>query len=307
MRQHELAVKWLLESGIQAQNGGFHGWYDTETETYPFLYSEATGYGISTLIRLGETEKATLAAEWLIKNAYWKDLGFRSYYFYRESTFRPAMYSFDNAVCLNALLDLYGVTKKHRYLEYAWRVGDFILRFQEPNGRFAAVFPPQETGRWSARPGCYHAKNAIPLFRLSEVVGEGKYEGAARRVCEWTLKRQKPDGSFPVTELHPHCYAAEGLLYAGVNLSEIRFFVAAEKAVNHLLLREVKRPDVLAQKIILMDKLGLEVSDRVSDLLTFQRNSGGKRVAGGFMFNDRHVNSWTTMFALEALNLWLHL
>ena len=56
-RNINLALKWLVKSGIQNNNknnlseyGAFNAWYDTKTKKYSYLYSEITGYLITSMV-----------------------------------------------------------------------------------------------------------------------------------------------------------------------------------------------------------------------------------------------------------------
>ena len=69
----DLAAKWIISSGIQSDEGGFYAWLDLQDKSYSYLYSEITGYGITSLLFLYKIygEKATLdkaeqAANWII-------------------------------------------------------------------------------------------------------------------------------------------------------------------------------------------------------------------------------------------------
>ena len=48
------AARWLATSGVQHRNrdsklnGGVAAWYEQDKNLYPFLYSEITGYALST-------------------------------------------------------------------------------------------------------------------------------------------------------------------------------------------------------------------------------------------------------------------
>ena len=71
-----LAGRWLKQSGIQHKNGGVAAWYEADTGLYPFLYSEITGYAISTYLFLNTVRRdpqairaAHRAASWLIRSA----------------------------------------------------------------------------------------------------------------------------------------------------------------------------------------------------------------------------------------------
>ena len=55
------AKDWLVNSGIQNTKGdeigGFNAWYDLGANEYSYVYSEITGYGITTLLFLNKFYK----------------------------------------------------------------------------------------------------------------------------------------------------------------------------------------------------------------------------------------------------------
>ena len=89
------AAKWVLESGIQnldkdqKTNGGFNGWFDVSSKSYPFIYSEITGYGMSSMVYLKKIYRSDIflsraieAARWTIKNAITPEGGVLAKYYY---------------------------------------------------------------------------------------------------------------------------------------------------------------------------------------------------------------------------------
>jgi hypothetical protein len=70
------AARWMLTSGIQADNGGVHAWHDLKDGNNSYLYSEITGYAMTTLLFLFRLykdeiflEKARSAAKWIVDEA----------------------------------------------------------------------------------------------------------------------------------------------------------------------------------------------------------------------------------------------
>src|SRR6187551_949587 len=72
-------IKWLLTSDIRIKNGynkgGLYGWKNLNPVSFPFIYSEITGYGITSFLwiySLTSNNAALQAAkdcsEWIIKN-----------------------------------------------------------------------------------------------------------------------------------------------------------------------------------------------------------------------------------------------
>lgn len=143
-----------------------------------------------------------------------------------------------------------------------------------------------------------------------------------------------------VTHLHAHLYACEGILWLGVRRRLEELVEAAERGVRFALspaLRaedggivsevtaagernEAQRCDVLAQALRLgcilaaCGRLDGGEQDRLSELharlATYQLREAGPHY-GGFLYGadldgrpKRHVNSWCTMFALQAIRLY---
>lgn len=137
------------------------------------------------------------------------------------------------------------------------------------------------------------------------------------------------------THLHPHCYAAEGLLVLGQALGEGRFTDAAARAADWALTlgRQdggwtsfvsekgeavlCERSDVLAQILrlaLVLREVGAgrpeweEPIQSLADRLLLFQAPGGEPGSGGFRYGqdldgvDRlHLNAWCSMFALQAL------
>lgn len=195
--------------------------------------------------------------------------------------------------------------------------------------------------RWSKRPGAYHTKICFCLLGLYDIVKNEKYLEAARRICDWALGQQLEDGRFlciseeNITNAHPHCYGIEGLLYAGIYLNEEKYIKSAIKGIVWLLDKQLpnggipsefigerivlkERCDALAQMIRLSlitldmrklsEKYTPSIAKMINRLLEFQSQELDLSAKGGFyyiMYSDgnkvNHINSWATMFALQAL------
>ncbi|MFC1570705.1 glycoside hydrolase family 88 protein [Candidatus Omnitrophota bacterium] len=179
------AKEWLLNSGIQnnegARSGGFNSWYDMDERGYSYVYSEITGYGITTLLYLSKRlddkeclEKAVNAAQWLMSKA-WHSCGgvkTRDYYWDMKGTDHYSfdnqnIYAFDNGMVFYGMTNLYRKTEKKEYLEFASQIADFLLKdMMTRDGLFYAVFDGKtgekvdELWKWSSQSGSYHAKLA---------------------------------------------------------------------------------------------------------------------------------------------------
>jgi hypothetical protein len=252
----EGTTQWLLHSGIQHPpgdpklSGGVHAWYETHTKRHAFLYPEATGYAITTFLFLNSLdpnplllERAKAAASWLLDHAAEPNSG-AVFCRFDGTQWLERQCTFDNGVCLNALVNLYRETKDEAYLRAAFRIADWLLTVvRRPDGSFYAKCRPRTQtpanpgGKWSLISGTFLVKLAMGLTNLAEVSDEKQYRDAAEKLCAWGIRRQELDGRFPTAEsrsqtfLHPHCYTAEGLIVAGLSLGREEWIEAAAKAV----------------------------------------------------------------------------
>lgn len=345
------AVKnWILNSGIQnitanaRKNGSFNSWYDIDKKTYPFMYSEITGYGITALLYLYNItgkeiflERANLAGNWLLNQAMHECGGIITR-IYHDGKIDRMVYVFDSGMVLYGLVNLARISNNDRYLDGAKTVADFLLRMQMSNGRFNAMFdvetgPLNSDEKWSTQPGGYHAKISFGMIELSKILDKDRYEKSAKKVCDAALGFQDCSGRFVFggkTHLHPHAYACEGLFYATKTLGK-NYTESIEKAVRWALnqqsangglstlcsesgVDENQRTDVLSQLVrlgVLMFQenmlLGCKegVERLLRRLLSFQNLDGAQ--AGGFFYGYEHgqrlnhINSWCSMFALQAI------
>jgi hypothetical protein len=361
----EGATQWLLRSGIQHPpgdpklSGGVHAWYEPQTQKYAFLYAEITGYAITTLLFLNSVdrnplfvERAKAAASWLLHRAVEPTSGAVLCRF-DGAQWLERQCTFDNGVCLNALANLYRETKDEAYLRAALRIADWLFTVvRRPDGCFYAKCSPRTQipanpgGKWSHISGTFLVKLAIGLTNLADVSGDKRYTDAAEKLCAWGIARQEADGRFPTAEsrretfLHPHCYAAEGLLVAGLVLKREEWIEAAAKAVSWIAPHQLpsggfpafyedgkflplESPDISSQVLrlylllpeslraqIALDRTGVVRSVAASQSQDTSPAANGGIAAGTAWFHgedgDRtgeHVNSWVTMFCAQTLLL----
>ncbi|MBF0252643.1 MAG: UDP-N-acetylglucosamine 2-epimerase (non-hydrolyzing) [Candidatus Omnitrophica bacterium] len=364
----QTAMEWMRHSGIQNNsksnliNGSINGVYDFDTKGYPFIYSEITGYGTSFFSDyyedIHDTEllgKATAAADWIIQCAMQESGGVRTrqglsdeYYEDKYAFENNSLFTFDTGICLKGLMDLYKKTHNSRYLDAAVRMGRFIISAQREQGGIhfaynatAGRYEEEELTHWSRQTGSYHAKIVGGLLDLYDITGENDYKACVENICDNSLKYQHEDGRFIVmkgtdrTELHPHCYTAEGLFEAGRRLQRADYLRASAKAMEWALSNQnnnggiawafnegdhegikAERSDGLAQVLRLSVRLlGIgEMEDKyipalgrlVDRLMEFQIKEGSQK--GGFVFGKKEDGwehftccSWSTMFAYEAI------
>lgn len=359
-----MGVEWMLNSGIQNTSGehigGFNGWHDLDKKTYPFVYSEITGYGMNTLLffnSLAHTpafvHRAELAAKWIIDSAMHNCGGVRTRAYNTDpdnlySFENNTLYIFDNGMVLSGLVNLYMVTKKEAYLKAAIDIGNFLLLMQKNDGFFYAAYDANNAIRidnqdkWSSQSGSYHTKLAIGLVDLYNATKDEAFLNSALRICNVSLKLQEKNGRFITqqneisTHMHPHCYSAEGLIYAGSVLGENKLIQSAANAIKWALENQLpdggvpckfidgkfithERSDTLAQVLRLslyLRSIGLieedtKIENLKNRLIQFQKTEGDQ--SGGFFYGTEldgtrrnHINSWCSMFAIQSLAMYNH-
>jgi rhamnogalacturonyl hydrolase YesR len=359
---------WMRSSGIQNQDesginfGGVHAWYDLDCKKFAFLYSEITGYAVTwyvgKFVNSGEVEwlnKATEAADWLIDRSLDEENG-GVLCRHDGEEWRSLICSFDNGMCLNGLCNIYKHTKEEKYLHAARIIGhNLINNMQKTDGSFFSKFDIESSaannpgGKWSLISGPFLVKLSIGLLHLAEITNETVFSESAHNLCMWGLKYQTDEGRFmtsPSTEetfLHPHCYAAEGMLVAGSVLKNQEFVDSARKAVEWIASRQLDdgsfpayydaggfsretSPDMTAQVVRLWYKLPTEVRPQIDpdkaiqSILNLQTvsdiaNADGGICAGDAWFVDApkgalpvqtHVNSWVSMFSSQAIHMHIY-
>lgn len=347
----DLAADWILDSGIQSDEGGFYAWYDLEKQSYSFLYSEITGYAITTLLFLHKTrnderclEKAIKAATWINSQASCASGAVRTR-LYEDDDQADSQYSFcgdnvfsfDMGMVLYGMINLYKATGDETYLESSQRMADFLLgNMRKEDGSFypicsAETLLKQESfDKWSNQSNSFHAKICLGLVDLYDITRESSYIDAVNRICDFALSRQEACGRFVTnqedgtTHLHPHCYSAEGLLYAGGYMNSDKFINAAERATAWIYdnvtegkidelydpgpdcFNDFQRSDVLAQSLRLGAVFGADTGKMEglrSYLLKHQYLGDHDGQTGGFFYckKGKDLNSWCTMFGLQAL------
>lgn len=363
----EAVRDWILTSGIQVRDpadptwGAFNAWYDLDLERPRYVYPEITGYGITTLLFLNDLkpdrhilELARIAGDWASQRAIVECGGVRPRDHYERSE-RDAMFypdhevvvTFDSGMMLASQTNLFEKTQSLSYLESAAKIADFIVdRAQNKNGTLKALFDVEKNrwveklDKWSIQPGPYHAKLAIGLLHMHHLTSKKRYLTSAERLCRATLKMQQASGRFitipktQTTNMHPHLYAAEGLIVAGVSLSNKTFLKSAANAVRWSLSQmlpdgglpcEVSpkkkntnvRSDTVAQCLRLASMLYAlgelpagqlpRLAKLEAKLLRHQWPDG--KQAGGFLYGQEatgarrhHLNFWCSAFALQALD-----
>jgi uncharacterized protein YyaL (SSP411 family) len=362
-RAQVLAEEWLLSSpqyfgSSVASGGAFRSWYDTTTGRYIYASAEVTGYGITMLVEMAQRQdhdcllaRACSAVEWLERQAFdpRQDCVWGRY---DLSTAKPTPWShtFDQAMVVNGLANFSRATGDAGSLEMAERLGRKLLSLQDRNGGLPTYFPvsrPDNGGRWSARRGAFLVKVAQGLLNLHDMTGATEFADGAIRLCDWALRWQDQQGMFGFEAgegkrgnlfFHPHCYAIEGLMVAGLYLGHETYLAASQRGLQAMLEHQLPgggfpwslvdgrlnpnpRSDVVAQFVRLMSltpsvelsrEAWIAANRALTRLLSFQQTEGGPEVRGAFLFGSHedghlapHANTWCTMFAIQALRFYL--
>lgn len=257
-----LAGRWLKQSGIQHKNGGVAAWYEADTGLYPFLYSEITGYAISTYLFLNTVRRdpqairaAHRAASWLIRSAAAPKGGVKTrlylvknYESPNYSFHRGRVYAFDTAMAGYGLTQLAAHSGNKEYLEAAGALLRFLMkRMVRPDGTFWAYLDPrtgrcgEEPDKWSDQSGSFHAKLALFLLDYARTAGDPEVRRSALQLLNRAASAQETNGRFVTatadksTHLHPHAYTLEGLIYGAWHLRNDRFLHAALKGFEWML------------------------------------------------------------------------
>ncbi len=248
---------WLLNSGVQSRSikpdmkGGVAAWYELSQRQYPFLYSEITGYAITTHMFMHRIQKdpawvqaAEAAAEWLVNKAYHKVGGVRTRYYlvknyrapnYSFSTGR--IYAFDTAMAAYGLLQLYKVNPQKHSWKAIEQSHDFLGKVLQTN-KNGNPYPywevntkkvGQDLSKWSDQTGGFHAKLALFFIDYYRVTRKNEDKKLAIQLLDAMVKLQQKNGRFitnrsdNTTHHHPHCYTLEGLIYGIVILDQKKY------------------------------------------------------------------------------------
>lgn len=222
-----------------------------------FLYSELTGLAIQDLLNLFAItgnrrylSAAERAVQWLVDKAMVNGLFRTRFYFENDEDPSLRLYSFsggniftfDNAICLQGIAKLFAVNRREDLRTIGNMVAEKLVSLVRYDGLVPAVCRLDgielilDDHRWSQQSGCAHAKIAEALAEWMKISGDHFYEDTCHLICTYVLGCQREDGRFitdpltGATHLHPHCYAAEGLLHAGEILGEPKYEEAALQA-----------------------------------------------------------------------------
>ncbi len=259
-----LVSNWLLQSGIQNTDadpkykGGVNAWYDLEKKTFPFIYSEITGYAVNTFLFLHHIlkdpvclERARLAGNWLL-NSRDPKYGFvlnRVYHSSKAQSYYDSwIFTFDQWMIIDGLCNLSSITGDQNYFHGAQKIADALIeKTFRPDGFIFPAFNLENgqveaaNDKWSRQSGSFHAKAILGLNRLFNLTHDQKYLTHAFRLSERACLDQKENGRFITqtdngsTHLHPHSYTLEGLFYFGFSQNKPSLIEASRKGLEWIL------------------------------------------------------------------------
>ena len=195
-----------------------------------------------------------------------------------------------------------------------------------------------ETSMWYAQTGCFGIKLAMSLLQC----GNTHFKETAIKICDTFINFQNPDGSFALhlgsksVNLHSHSYALEGLLYSYSILNDPRYLESCKKGLDWAVskinqdgsiylwvnfnynskacypIAQLIRLLILVDSIDKSTKYKSAVTHLTNFLLSLQATHQNPKIHGGFYEEfyksffkwkkRERINSWGSMFALQALN-----
>jgi rhamnogalacturonyl hydrolase YesR len=363
---------WILNSGIQNYHsesqkfdndfGGFNSWYNLSEGSYPYIYSEITGYGITTLLSMYSRTKddevlarANSAANWVVDYAMDDGGGIRARKFYKKdgsddnySFSKGNLYTFDTGMVLFGLTSLYCITKDEKLLKASIKIADFLIDRQKMNGELFAFINPitgiigDNDDKWSNQSGAFHGKVAMGLHKVYEITKNNKYRTASIELIKSVYHFQNDEGRFITqrkdgsTLQHPHCYAAEGLIYMGLKTEDSALIDRGIRAIKWSMNSQLdnggipqiyhpdsgfinyERSDILSQVLRLAVFINKNIRkefdntsiNRLKNRLSEFINESGVQKGGifyGYESNGKKytdLNAWCSMFALNAFEFY---
>jgi hypothetical protein len=261
------------------------------------------------------------------------------------------------------LLNLYKITSDPNLLIVAEHMTNALIEKFFDGSKLVAVLdasyhqPPPKimdtasdgsgAKKWSTISGAYHSKLSLALLELSRLTDNTSYTMIADSICNYAKGFQNSDGRFTtnpdsddITYLHPHLYACEGLIFAGINRYNESYYTAglrgiawAMKQINPSsggLPRDTgknssEQSDCTAQLLRLMILYRFQLQEYLkkissfsshttqvdtainrlhSRLLDFYISAGEDKGAMRYQLALKSACSWCTMFSMQALGLW---
>lgn len=243
-RDHiQATMDWLCAAQDADQTGGVAAFYDVREGRWGPLYPETTGYIIPTFYDAASylnddtyRQRALRMASWLL-TLQLESGAFPIGPLWPEWERQPIV--FDTGQILFGLVRAYQETGEDRFLAAARKAGDWLVAIQDSDGAWR-----KHTSLGFVH--TYNVRSALGVLLLAEASNQGPYKDAAIRNLRWAMTQQEPDGWFqnagftlqedPLT--HTIAYTIEGLLEAGIILSDGAMIASARRAADALCARQ---------------------------------------------------------------------
>jgi hypothetical protein len=320
------AGRWLLDSGIsEPSSGGYARYYDAETGKNRPVSTEISGYAASALVYLfhitgdeAYLDGARKTARFLLDS--W-DKELRTFPFEPESRLA---YFFDCGIIIRGLLAVWRETRDEQLLDVSraaaqGMIADFRVGPEyHPILALPAKQPLPRTEQWSRAPGCYQLKAAMAWWDVAEITGDSALRDAYFQMADTALATHSSflapasRSHAVVDRMHAYCYFLEGLLPVLDRTECAKAYREGIEAISNLIseITSFERSDVYAQLLRLKMYAGGDGAAEAEALAAFQGVGDDPRINGGFFFGRRdgrmsaHVNPVSTVFALQALEMW---
>jgi hypothetical protein len=323
---------WLLESGIQEANGGVARYFRADLGRNLPVSTEITGYALSALVYLHATsgedvylDRALRTARFLTRTAWNPKIGALPF----ELDPPEYSYFFDCGIVVRGLLAAWRAAGDAECLSNAAEIGRAMnahFRAADDSLHPILMLPSKQPvsrdpARWSRSAGCYQLKSAMAWWDLAEATGDDSFRQAYVRTLEgamatWREFLPGPAGAQVMDRLHAFLYFLEGLLpMAGEPCCAAVLSEGIRRTANYVaeLAPDFVRSDVYAQLLrirLFADWCGAETLERAAASEEARHLGEFQAPSGGFYFGRRngemvpHVNPVSTVFALQALELW---
>lgn len=322
--------RWLCSGACQCPSGAFAAWLDRDSGALAFEYPEITGYALTYFswrrdALPQERLAAQLAANWLRARI---DAGKLHA---RDGWDGEAVYHFDLGIIAHGLL-MFGRTRgDEACVATGLRLTALLQAAIAQDGALGPL-SSQTRGRstrraWSTD-GFSHLTKVAQCLLLADSLGQQGALSAARTLVDRCRQLQGDGARIPTepgnhTSLHPLLYACEGLWMWGTAAADADALARARRALawvfSHQLANggfpgrvaadstvvSAEQTDVTAQAVrmaLLLQEPGVGV-DRALARLAVLTDTGSS--SGGLLYRPDlpHVNSWSTLFASQAVQL----
>lgn len=317
----EKVLSWLSDSNIRDENGAVYSWLNPQKAGY--IYPEIIGYYTKLFSYLYSIEKEDKFKELAVSSAdYISSILSKNGSVSREDI----EYVFDTGICLSGMLSLSKVgLLKENHKKSIEAMAQFIKNsLSKKIPSFKDGKPFIDNSRWSLSYGSLLIKTAISLVEYGKYSNDPEYLSFAENLVNELIDKTFKGNHFSINEFqdwvysHPHCYATEGLCFLSVN-GYSKYSSIIEKSAQWLssvqnkdgsidswhyrddVIKE-KQGDATAQAVrIWLFKDKAKYKKNINKAMTFLKTLQSQE--GGLYYNNnsKDVNSWVSMFALQAL------